>query len=159
MIISLIVAHGPKNEIGLDNKLLWHLSEDLKNFKKITTGKAIVMGRKTFDSIGKPLPNRKNIVLTRDENFKPDGVNVIHDPMMAFDLALEFNDDENSELIICGGEEIYKIYLPYAQKIYRTLVDYKGEADAFFPAIDDKVWNITSEEIHPGYTFQVLEII
>ena len=159
MIISLIVAHGPKNEIGLNNKLLWHLSDDLKNFKKITTGKTIVMGRKTFESIGRPLPERKNIVLTRDQNFKVEGVDVIHDPLMAFDLALEFNDSDDSELIVCGGEEIYQLYLPYIQKIYRTLVDYQGKADAFFPLIDSKEWNITKEEIHEGYTFQTLEKI
>ena len=157
MIISLIVAHGPKNEIGLNNKLLWHLSDDLKNFKKITTGKAIVMGRKTFESIGRPLPNRKNIVLTRDKNFKPEGVDIIHDPLMAFDLALEFNDSDESELVVCGGEEIYKLYLPYAQKIYRTLVsDYKGEADAFFPPIDEKEWEVASEERNDQFTFQTL---
>lgn len=157
MIISLIVAQGPKNEIGLNNKLLWHLSDDLKNFKKITTGKAIVMGRKTFDSIGKPLPNRKNIVLTRDKNYKPEGVDIIHDPLMAFDLALEFNDTDDSELVVCGGEEIYKLYLPYAQKIYRTLVsDYKGEADAFFPLLDEKEWEVANEEKYDQFTFQTL---
>lgn len=157
MIISLIVAQGPKNEIGLNNKLLWHLSDDLKNFKKITTGKAIVMGRKTFDSIGKPLPNRKNIVLTRDENYKREGVDIIHDPLMAFDLALEFNDSDESELIVCGGEEIYKLYLPYAQKIYRTLVsDYKGEADAFFPLLDEKEWEVANEEKYDQFTLQTL---
>jgi dihydrofolate reductase len=158
MIISLIVAHGPKREIGFNNKLLWHLSDDLKNFKKITSGRAIVMGRKTFESIGKPLPNRKNIVLTRDMNFKPEGIDVIHDPLMAFELALELNDsDENNELIICGGEEIYKIYLPFAQRIYRTLVDFNGEADAFFPEINDNEWRILNEEKHDGFSFQVLE--
>jgi dihydrofolate reductase len=156
MIISMIVAHGPKNEIGFQNKLLWHLSDDLKNFKKITTGKAIVMGRKTFESIGKPLPNRKNIVLTRSLDFKPEGVDIIHDPLMAFELALDFNDSDESELIICGGEEIYNLYLPYAQKIYRTLVEYTGVADAFFPAIDEKEWNLVSEEKHTGFVFQIL---
>jgi dihydrofolate reductase len=157
MIVSLIVAHGPKNEIGFQNKLLWHLSDDLKNFKKVTTGKAIVMGRKTFESIGKPLPNRKNIVLSRDPHFNPEGVDVIHDPLMAFDLALEFNDSDDSELIICGGEEIYKIYLPFAQKIYRTLVaDFKGEADAFFPQLDEQEWTITDEEKFEQFSFQTL---
>jgi dihydrofolate reductase len=157
MIISLIVAYGPKNEIGLNNKLLWHLSDDLKNFKKFTTGKAIVMGRKTFESIGKPLPNRKNIVLTHDQSLKVEGVDIIHDPLMAFDLALEFNDSEESELVVCGGEEIYKLYMPYTQKVYRSLVDYKGEADAYFPALDAKEWKVISEEKHEGFVFQVLE--
>jgi dihydrofolate reductase len=157
MIISLIVAHGPKNEIGLNNKLLWHLSEDLKNFKKLTTGKSIVMGRKTFESIGKPLPNRKNIVLTHDQSLKVEGVDIIHDPLMAFDLALEFNDSDESELVVCGGEEVYKLYLPYAQRIYRSLVDYKGSADAYFPTLDLKEWKIVNEEKYQDFIFQVLE--
>ncbi len=158
MIVSMIVAHGPNGEIGLDNKLLWHLSEDLKNFKKITSGKVIVMGRKTFESIGKPLPNRKNIILTRDPSFKPEGVFVINEPMMAFDLALNFYEDaENAELIICGGEEIYKIFMPYTQKIYRTLVDFYGSADAFFPELNLFDWQVTFEEKHVGFIFQTLE--
>lgn len=156
MIVSMIVAHGQKNEIGLNNKLLWHISEDLKNFKKLTLGKAIVMGRKTFESIGKALPDRKNIVLTRDMDFKIDGVDVIHDPMMAFDLALEFNDEDDSELVVCGGEEIYKLYLPYVQKIYRTIVNFEGEADAFFPEINPAEWEVLNEEKHEKYTFQIL---
>jgi dihydrofolate reductase len=159
MIVSLIVAQGPKGEIGLGNKLLWHLSDDLKNFKKLTSGKAIVMGRKTFESIGVPLPDRKNIILTRQPSFEVEGVEVIHDPMMAFEVALDFNDSDNSELMVCGGEEIYKIYLPYAQKIYRTLVDYQGPADAFFPAISEDEWKVVSEEKRPGLVFQILEKI
>lgn len=159
MIVSLIVAHGPKNEIGLDNKLLWHISEDLKNFKKITSGKAILMGRKTFESIGKPLPGRRNIVLTNDQNFKMEGVDVIHNPMMAFELALEHDDSDESELMICGGEEIYKLYLPYAQRIYRTLVEYEGSADTFFPQINLEEWKLISEDKHDRFNFQVLEKI
>ena len=159
MIVALIVAHGPKGEIGLNNKLLWHISEDLKHFKKMTNGKAIVMGRKTFTSIGKPLPGRKNIVLTHDQNFKFDGVEVIHNPMMAFELALEHDDSDASELMICGGEEIYKIYLDYASKIYRTLVSFEGSADAFFPAINEAEWRIIRDEKHEHYSFQELEKI
>ena len=124
MIVSLIVAQGPKREIGLNNKLLWHISEDLKNFKKITTGKAIVMGRKTFESIGKPLPDRKNIVLTRDKNFSYPGLDVITDPLMAFDLALEFNDSDESELVIIGGAEIGNV-----RSLRRKIVDSSWEAN------------------------------
>ncbi len=156
MIVSMIVAHGQKNEIGLNNKLLWHISEDLKNFKKLTLGKAIVMGRKTFESIGIALPDRKNIVLTRDMDFKFDGIDVIHDPMMAFDIALEFNDEDESELVVCGGEEIYRLYLPYVQKIYRTIVNFEGEADAFFPKLNPAEWEVLNEEKHEKYTFQIL---
>ena len=159
MIVSLIVAQGPKREIGLNNKLLWHISEDLKNFKKITTGKAIVMGRKTFESIGKPLPDRKNIVLTRDKNFSYPGIDVITDPLMAFDLALEFNDSDESELVIIGGAEIYNIYLPFVQKIYLTEVDYKGEADAYFPELDRSQWEEKDFQKFEKFNFRVLERI
>jgi dihydrofolate reductase len=159
MIVSLIVAQGPKREIGLNNKLLWHISEDLKIFKKITTGKAIVMGRKTFESIGKPLPDRKNIVLTRDKNFSYPGIDVITDPLMAFDLALEFNDSDESELVIIGGAEIYNIYLPFVQKIYLTEVDYKGEADAYFPELDRSQWEEKDFQKFEKFNFRVLERI
>lgn len=156
MIVSMVVAMGPKREIGLHNKLLWHLPEDLKNFKKITTGKAVLMGRKTFESIGKPLPNRKNIVLTRDENFKKDGIDVIHDPMMAFDLALDYDDSEESELMVIGGEEIFKIYLPYTQRIYLSEVDYEGPADAFFPELDGE-WKEIESQSFSGFRFKIIE--
>lgn len=153
----MIVAHGPNGEIGLNNKLLWHIKEDLQHFKKITTGKIILMGRKTFESIGKPLPNRTNIILTRDNSFKPEGVEVIHDPEMLFDFVLtKEEEDQDLEVVICGGEEIYKIYLPYAQTLYRTLVDYKGDADAFFPSIINDEWEITESDPRDGYTFQTL---
>ena len=157
MIVSMIVAHGPKREIGLDNKLLWHLSEDLKNFKKITTGKTIVMGRKTFESIGKALPNRKNIVITRDPLFHAEGVEVINDPMMAFELALDHNDTDESELIIIGGAEIYKIFLPYAQRIYLTEVEYLGAADAFFPKLEMQEWQEVSSQPFEQFQFKILE--
>jgi dihydrofolate reductase len=157
MIVSLIVAMGPNREIGNHNKLLWHISEDLKNFKKITSGKAVVMGRKTFDSIGKALPNRKNIVLTRDLTFHPENVDVITDPLMAFDIALEFNDTEESELVIIGGAEIYKLYLPYVQKIYLSEVQYQGPADAFFPAINLAEWKEVLSKKYDQFNFKILE--
>lgn len=160
MKISMIVAHGPNREIGLHNKLLWHIKEDLQFFKKQTTEKIILMGRKTFESIGKPLPNRTNVILTRDTTFKPDGVEVIHDPEMLFDFVLSReSEDSDLEVVICGGEEIYKIYLPYVQTLYRTLVDFKGEADAFFPEINDSEWTVVESDPKAGYTFQTLERI
>ena len=159
MIVSLIVAYGPKREIGLDNKLLWHISDDLKNFKKITTGKSIVMGRKTFESIGKALPERLNIVLTNNADLVIPGVEVITDPLMAFDLALEFNDSEESELVVIGGAEIFNIYLPYVQKIYLSEVAYEGAADAFFPELDMKDWKEISTENFSQFKFRILEKI
>lgn len=162
MIVSMVVAHGPKGEIGLNNKLLWHLSEDLKNFKKITTGKMIVMGRKTFESIGKPLPNRANVVITRDLDFKPEGVIVINDPMMAFDLALEAEadlEDPDFEMMVIGGGEIFQFFLPYTQRIYLSEVNYQGPADAFFPTLDYKEWEIEKSEAFADFTFKILEKI
>lgn len=156
MIVSMVVAIGPKREIGYNNKLLWHLPEDLKNFKKITTGRAILMGRKTFESIGKPLPNRKNIVLTRDESFAVEGVTVIHDPMMAFDVALDFDDSDESELMVIGGEEIFNIYLPYTQKIYLSEVDYTGPADTFFPELEGE-WKEIEAKQFEGFRYKIIE--
>jgi dihydrofolate reductase len=157
MIISIVVALGPKREIGLSNKLLWHISDDLKNFKKLTTGKSVLMGRKTFESIGKPLPNRNNIVLTRDPELSIPGVDVITDPLMAFDLALDYDDSEESELAIIGGAEIYNIYLPYVQKIYLSEVEYSGPADAFFPELDLKEWKEVDSQKFEQFNFRVLE--
>ena len=162
MHVSMVVAHGPKGEIGLDNKLLWHIPEDLKNFKKITTGKMIVMGRKTFESIGRPLPDRANVVITRDTTFKPDGVIVINDPMMAFDLALEAESDlevDDFEMMVIGGGEIFNFFLPYTQKIYLSEVPYEGPADAHFPSIDYKEWEVLKEEKFKDFTFKVLDRI
>lgn len=156
MKVSMVVAIGPKREIGYENKLLWHLPEDLKNFKKITTGRAILMGRKTFESIGKPLPNRLNLVLTRDETFAPSGVTVVHDPMMAFDFALEHDDSEESELMVIGGEEIFKLYLPYTQRIYLSEVDYTGPADTFFPELDGE-WKEVESKQFVGFRYKVLD--
>lgn len=162
MIVSMVVARGPKGEIGFDNKLLWHISEDLKNFKKITTGKMIVMGRKTFESIGKPLPDRANVVLTRDEKFEHDGVIVAHDPMMVFDLALEAEEDlalEDFEMMVIGGGEIFNFFMPYTQKIYLSEVEYNGPADVFFPPINDTEWEIEKTEKFKDFTFKVLNRI
>lgn len=162
MIVSMVVAQGPKGEIGLDNKLLWHIPEDLKNFKKITTGKMIVMGRKTFESIGKPLPNRANVVITRDENFKHEGVIVVHDAMMVFDLALETEEElglDNFEMMVIGGGEIFNIFMPYTQKIYLSEVEYTGPADVFFPPINFKEWEVEKTEKFPEFTFKVLNRI
>lgn len=159
MHVSMVVAHGPKGEIGLNNKLLWHIPEDLKNFKKITTGKMIVMGRKTFESIGKPLPDRANVVITRDVNFKHDGVIVIHDPMMAFDLALEAEEDleeEDFEMMVIGGGEIFNFFMPYTHKIYLSEVEYSGPADAFFPPLDYEEWEIVKTEKFEKFNFKVL---
>ncbi|MDO9181667.1 MAG: dihydrofolate reductase [Bacteriovorax sp.] len=159
MIVSLIVAHGPLGEIGLNNKLLWHIPEDLKNFKKITSGKTLVMGRKTFESIGKPLPDRRNIVLSNDPNLKIAGVDIINDPLMAFDLVLENDDSDESELVVIGGAEVFKIYLPYVQKIYLSKVNYSGSADTFFPELNPAEWKVVESVQFDQFSFSVLERI
>lgn len=162
MIVSMVVAQGPKGEIGLKNKLLWHISDDLKNFKKITTGKIIVMGRKTFESIGKPLPNRTNVVISRNENYKPEGVIVVHDPMMVFDLALETEEElgiHDMEMMVIGGGEIFNFFMNYTQRIYLSEVEYNGEADAFFPSINYKDWEVEKDEKFPEFNFKILNRI
>lgn len=162
MIVSMVVAMGPRGEIGFQNKLLWHISDDLKNFKKLTTKKMILMGRKTFSSIGKALPNRTNVVLTRDLHFKEDGIIVVHDPLMAFDLALEMEEElgiEDFELMIIGGGEIFKFFLPYTQRIYLSEVVYNGVADTYFPPLKKEEWSIFKEEKHKDFTFKILERI
>jgi dihydrofolate reductase len=158
MIVSYVVATGPKREIGLNNKLLWHIPEDLKNFKKITSGRAIVMGRKTFESIGKALPDRVNIVITRDENFTAPNIFVVHDPMAAMSLALDYEDEDDSEMMVIGGAEIYNLFLPWVHKVYLSEVAYDGPADAYFPELPDE-WKETHSEQFEKFKFKILERI
>ena len=130
MIISSIVACGNNLEIGFNNSLLWHIPSDFKNFKKITSGHHLVMGRKTFESIGKPLPNRTTIVLSRKKLDLPEGVLLANSPEAAIEIAKKRGEDE---LFICGGESIYKIFLEKSYYLYISKVNYSGVADAFFP--------------------------
>ncbi len=143
-MINIIVATSKNNQIGINNQLPWHISEDLKYFRKTTSGKTVLMGRKTFESIGRPLPNRKNIVLTRDLNFTAEGVSVIH----SLDEALEICKAEENIFII-GGGEIYTLFLPYADYLYITLVDKVIDGDTSFPEYDDQFKMIQST---PGET-------
>lgn len=126
-MINLIVAHGSNNEIGYNNQLLWSLPTDLKRFKEITTGHTVVMGRKTFQSIGRPLPNRENIVLSKG-NFKAEGVKVID----SIEPILKWATDR--EIYIIGGETIYKAFLPYADRLFITMVEGYFKADTYFPS-------------------------
>ncbi|OGY25761.1 MAG: diacylglycerol kinase [Candidatus Woykebacteria bacterium RBG_16_43_9] len=133
--ISIIAAIGKNKELGKDNKLLWHIPGELPRFKKITTGHPIIMGRKTFGSIGRPLPNRTNIVVTRDESYKAKGVLVAHSIEEAIEKAKENPSEggDSSEIFVIGGGQIYKQALPLADKLYLTLVEGEYEADTFFP--------------------------
>ncbi|SHK49303.1 dihydrofolate reductase [Clostridium cavendishii DSM 21758] len=137
-MLSIIVAVSANNVIGANNKLLWHISEDLKRFKTITTGHKIIMGRKTFESLPSILPNRHHIVITKDTNFKVDDerVTVIHD---INDIIKEY-ENSNEETFIIGGGQIYKQLLPYAKKIYLTKLNKSYEGDTYFPEIDMNLW-------------------
>lgn len=157
----MIVAMGPKGEIGYENKLLWHLPEDLKNFKKLTTGKIIVMGRKTFESIGRPLPNRTNVVVSRDINFRPEGVLVIDDPLLALDIGLNAPSDTSegaSELMVIGGGEIYRQFLPFAQRIYLSKIKKDpGPCDTYFPDLIESDWEVIEEKDFGDFVFKILQ--
>lgn len=159
MIISLIVATSLNHGIGKDNQLPWHLPADLKFFKQTTMGCPVVMGRKTFQSIGRTLPGRKNVVITRDSSFNGDGK---YDITLASGLsqALEQLKDEK-EVFIIGGGEIFQQSMAIADTIYLTLVNTRIEADVFFPEIDPARFELVWEEKHSAdekntfdYTFQ-----
>ncbi len=130
MIISLIGAMGKNRQIGKNNKLLWRISEDLKNFKRLTLGHHMVMGRKTFESIGKPLPGRTTIILTRNPGYTAEGCKTVSSFNEAKSIAREAGE---TELFICGGGEIYKDLLGEADKLYLSFVDYGDDADTYFP--------------------------
>lgn len=143
-MLSIIVALAKNNVIGKDNKLIWHLSDDLKRFKKLTTGHTIIMGRKTFESLGRVLPNRKHIVLTNNPNMKieDENVEVISDIKL-----LDSYINSKEENFIIGGASIYSLLMPYASKMYITRIDEEFEGDIYFPQIDTKMWQEVEREI------------
>ncbi len=163
MKISMIVAYGKNWEIGLNNQMLWHISEDFKNFKTITSGHHILMGRKTFESIGKPLPNRTSLVLS-NSGFEHEGVHTFSDVQEAFNFARSSGEEE---LFIIGGANIYKSLFPYVDKMYLSEVDFEGEADAFLEPIDFSSWEMVEQkeyhhindengkQISPAWKFKV----
>jgi len=132
-IISLIAAIGKNRELGAGGTLPWNVPEDLKFFKKQTVGKPIIMGRKTYDSIGRALPNRTNIVVTRNKDFKADGIVVVESVDAAIMAAAEENPDE---IMIIGGAQIFDLVMATANKLYLTIIDSEFEADTYFPAYD-----------------------
>ncbi|CAM3808058.1 dihydrofolate reductase [Mucilaginibacter galii] len=142
MNINIVVAIAANNAIGKNNKLLWHLPKDLKHFKQLTTGHTVIMGRKTFDSVGKPLPNRRNIVVTR-QNIQIEGCEVVN----SLNAALELAKGE-AEVDIVGGAEIYRQAMPITNFIYLTIVHQDFEADTFFPEIDKNQWQELDREDH-----------
>jgi dihydrofolate reductase len=163
MKISLIVAVSRNGVIGRDNQLPWHLPEDLKYFKSVTMGKPILMGRKTYDSIGRPLPGRTNIVITRDPQLCAAGVEVADSLQGAMALAERACASAGAEeIMVIGGEQIYRMTLPVADRLYLTQVDAEVEGDAYFPEVDSTCWNQIDERLpektdtHP-YRFLTLD--
>ena len=157
--ITLIVAAAENNAIGKDNQMLWHLPNDFKYFKKNTLEHSVVMGRKTFDSIGKPLPDRRNIILTRNLRYSNEEADVAN----SVNEVMNYTRDEN-EIFIIGGAEIYKQTLPLANKVLLTRVHTTINGDAYFPELLDHEWKLVSAEKHEkdekhafDYTFEVYE--
>jgi len=144
MTVSIIVAIGENHAIGKNNQLLWHMPNDLKHFKDITSGRTIIMGRKTFDSVGKPLPRRRNIVVTRQDITIP-GCEVVKS--IEDGLALCKGEDE---VFIGGGAEIYKLAMHLTNRIYLTIIHKSFDADTFFPEIDKTEWKeVKREDFEP----------
>ena len=159
MRISLVVAASTNNVIGRDGALPWHLPEDLRRFKKLTTGKPIVMGRATFESIGRPLPERQNIVLTGQPDFTAPGCDIAADTAAAISHAGTAED-----LMVIGGAGVYTEFLPDAQRIYMTRIHVTIDGDTFFPELEQNAWQVNTSQEYPagderqyGFAFQVLE--
>lgn len=142
-MIQIVVACGTNRAIGRDNQLLWHLPNDLKHFKQLTSGAPIIMGRKTFESIGRPLPNRLNVVISRNPNLHFEGTTVVSSLEAALELC-----SESEKVSIVGGGEIYKQALSIADVIELTLVDDSPEADTFFPELSNSDWELVKSESH-----------
>lgn len=142
-MLSIIVAVAENNIIGKDNKLIWHLPEDLKRFKRLTTNHTIIMGRKTFESLGRVLPNRKHIILSNDVklDIENPNVEVLEDISM---LKKYIESDE--ECFVIGGATIYKLLMPFANKLYLTLIHEEFEGDVYFPEIEEKCWKVVERE-------------
>lgn len=146
MIVSLIVALDRRRGIGKDNQLLWRLPADMKRFRGLTMGHHLIVGRKTYESIGKPLPGRTMVVVTRNKTYQAEGCTVMHS--LADALALAHAHGE-SEAFIGGGAELYAKALELADRLYLTRVDIEADADTFFPAWNEQAWTLLEESAHP----------
>ena len=161
MTISLIVAAAQNNAIGKEGGMPWHLPNDLRHFKNLTWGMPVVMGRKTFESLGKPLAGRKNIVISRQAGWSAPGAVVVKTIEDALFVAREA---DMKEVMVIGGGEIYKSLFDRAKRIYLTRVEAEPDADTFFPVIDPQQWHLMSQKNHEAdeknaynYSFQVWE--
>lgn len=159
MAVSLIVAAAANNVIGHGGKLPWRLPEDMRRFRVLTMGKAVIMGRLTHESIGRALPGRRNIVISRQSGYRASGCDVVATPAAALDLAADAG-----EVMVIGGGRIYQQMLPLADRIYLTRVHAEPEGDAFFPVLDDAQWQIiefdefaVTAERPVGFSFAVLQ--
>jgi len=160
-MISFIVAAAENNVIGKDNQLPWHLPSDMKYFKNQTWGMTVIMGRKSLESLGKPLQGRKNIVVTRNKEWQQEGTEVAHSINQAIDLAKETGVNE---IFIIGGAEIFKEAMPFANRIYLTRIHHHFDGDAYFPEVSDAEWTLVQsrfcdadEKNQYPHTFQVWE--
>jgi dihydrofolate reductase len=161
MFISFVVAAANNNVIGKDNQLVWNLPNDMKFFKNVTWGMPVVMGRKSFESLGKALPGRKNIVLTRQDGWTAKDTIVVRSMDEAKAVVKEM---DVKEMMVIGGGEIFKMVFPEAKRIYLTRVNAEPEGDAFFPEVDPAEWKLVSKKDHEAdskhaysYSFQVWE--
>jgi dihydrofolate reductase len=161
MIISLIVAAAANHAIGKDGKMPWHLPNDLKHFKNLTWGMPVIMGRRTFQSLGKALPGRKNIVITRQLEWKAENVVIVNNWNDALFVA---DGTDANEVFVIGGGEIYRLAYEKAKRIYMTRVNAHPEGDTFFPELDTSEWNLLKEDKHYkdekhefDYSFQIWE--
>jgi dihydrofolate reductase len=158
-LVTLIVAVADNGVMGRANTLPWHLPDDLKRFKRLTLGKPMIMGRKTFESIGKPLPGRLNIVVTRDTNYRFEGVVVVHGADQAIEVAADA-----PEVMVIGGAELFRVFLPRAGRIHLTRVHGNIDGDVMWPAPDVRQWEVIEREAHDAderhahaMTFEVWE--
>lgn len=159
MIFSLIAALAENRTIGINGKLPWHLPNDLKRFKMLTMGKPIIMGRKTFESLGRLLPGREHLILTRDPSFQNPQIHIYH----SIEKLIE-DWKQQDELMVIGGAEIYQLFLPICQRLHLTRVQTHTAGDTFFPSVDLAKWERIFQEKHPAdehhaypYTFETWE--
>ena len=161
MIISAIAAMGKNRVIGVNNTLPWHLPLEFKHFQKKTLGHTIITGRKNFESIGHPLPDRHTIIVTRNLHYQQDACDVAHD----FESALlKANIRKEQEVFVTGGADIYQLSLPYLHRFYRTIVDFSQPGDVYFPPYDDYNWKVKEHFLMPvqeknslAWTYELLE--
>lgn len=145
-MLSIIVAKAKNNIIGKDNSLIWHLPEDLKRFKQITTGHTIIMGRKTFESLGRVLPNRHHVILCNDMEMDIDNENVeVLEDISMLDKYIKSNEEN----FVIGGATMYRLLMPYCTKMYITEIDKEFDGDVSFPEIDKTVWKVANREKGP----------